>query len=313
MRAFVRVCFAVVLSLAAGCAREEPAAPVPQTPKGLFEVVARGLEFSAPDRIPSGWVTFRFRNESPMTHFAVVEKLPEGIGVAEQQEQVAPVFQEGMNLLIQGDEDAAMKKFGELPEWFGKVAFLGGPGLTGPGQTSETVVHLEPGSYMLECYVKTAGTFHSYNPQPGAWGMVHGFTVTDEASGAPEPAATVTVTLSGERGIEVAGDVAAGERTVAVHFEDQRAHENFVGHDLHLVRLADDTDLDQLAAWMDWRRPHGLETPAPAMFLGGTQEMPAGSTAYVKVRFEPGRYAWIAEVPDAASHNLLQTFTVAGP
>ena len=61
---------------------------------------------------------------------------------------------------------------------------------------------------------------------------------------------------------------------------------------------------------MDWTQPTGLETPAPAEFLGGTHEMPAGGRAYFTVRLEPGRYAWIAEVPSPVEKGMLKTFTV---
>ena len=295
----------------AGCGRSQPPSP-PQAapPPAVVEVVARGLEFSAPTEIPSGWTTFRFRNESGMTHFAVIERLPEGIGIREQQELAAPVFQQGMDLINGGDAVAAGKKFGELPEWFQQIVFTGGPGLTGPGRVSETTLFLEPGNYLLECYVKTNGVFHSYNPDPDAYGMVHQFTVTDAVSSAPEPGADIRIILSGDGGMEVQGDTSAGDHEVRVTFEDQKVYENFVGHDVHLVRLADDTDLERVAAWMDWSRPDGMETPAPATFVGGTEEMPAGQTAYFKVSLEPGRYAWIAEVPDPAGKGMLKTFEV---
>ena len=59
---------------------------------------------------------------------------------------------------------------------------------------------------------------------------------------------------------------------------------------------------------MDWTRVGGLETPAPARFVGGLNEMPAGSEAYLHLDLEPGRYAWIAEVPGAAALGMLQVF-----
>lgn len=276
----------------------------------VFEVTAVGLRFEAPDQIASGWTTFRFDNRSGVIHFAVVERLPEGVGIEEQQEIVAPIFQQGMDLLNEGATDAALEKFGELPEWFGEIVFLGGPGLTSPGEVSEATVDLEPGTYLLECYVKTAGIFHSYNPSGDAYGMVHEFVVTDDVSGASEPTASLEITISGEGGIEVHGTPSAGEHTVAVHFQDQTVHENFVGHDVHLVRLTEETVIEDLVGWMDWRRPDGLETPAPAEFLGGTNEMPVGTTTYFTARLEPGRYAWIAEVPNAVKKGMFRTFTV---
>lgn len=276
----------------------------------VVDVTVRGMEFIAPDEIASGWTTFRLDNTSGMIHFAVVERLPDGITLQDQQNEVAPVFQEGMDLLNAGQVDEAMVAFGNLPEWFGQIVFKGGPGLIAPGATAETTVYLEPGTYLLECYVKTDGIFHSYSPSPNRAAMVHQITVTEEASNAPEPAATLDLTISSERGIDVEGEASPGPHIVGVRFESQTVHEHFLGHDVHLVRLDDDTNLDKLATWMDWTQATGLETPAPATFLGGTQEMPAGETAYFKVLLEPGRYAWIAEVPNPAAKNMLTTFTV---
>lgn len=293
------------------CTPREAAPPSAEVEPGVVNIVARGLTFEAPDSIPSGWSTFRFTNESEMIHFAILERLPEGITIQDQQEQVAPVFQEGMRLLDAGQADSALAAFGTLPEWFGRVVLAGGPGLTSPGQTSQATVFLEPGTYLIECYVKTAGVFHSYNPNPPAYGMVRQFTVTSTASGEPEPSASIHITLSSERGIEVAGEPQIGLQTVAVHFEDQKVHENFVGHDLQLVRLSAGTDLPVLAAWMDWTRPGGLQTPAPAQFLGGVNEMPTGATAYVTVDLMPGRYAWISEVPNPDQKGMLVEFAVA--
>jgi len=302
---------ATAVAVLSGCGKPTSTPPVTAAaPEQVVEIVARGLQFSMPDEIPSGWNTLRFRNESGMTHFAVIERLPEGVGIRELQQQAAPIFQEGMNLLNAGDADAAMEKFAELPQWFGQIVFTGGPGFTGPGQVSETTLYLDPGHYLLECYVKTNGVFHSYNPDPDAFGMVYAFTVTEARSPTPEPEADVHINLSSLRGMEVEGDPGAGDHVVQVTFEDQKVYENFAGHDVHLVRLEDDTDLGRLAGWMDWRRPDGLETPAPALFLGGSNEMPAGQTAYFKVSLEPGRYAWIAEIPDPRGNNMLSAFEV---
>lgn len=286
-----------------------PEATILESP-GVVEVVARDLTFIAQDSVPAGWTTFRFTNTSPMIHFAMVERVPGGKGLVDQQEEIAPVFQEGFDLLVAGEADSAMAAFGGLPEWFGEIVFLGGPGLTSPGVTSEASVYLEPGTYLIECYVKTDGIFHSYNPDPGVYGMVHELVVTDRPSGAPEPQPSLRLTISSERGISVDGAAVAGTHVVAVDFEDQTVHENFVGHDVHLVRLTEGTDLEAVERWMDWTRADGLESPAPATFVGGTNEMPAGTTAYFNVSLEAGSYAWIAEVPNASEKGMLVPFEV---
>lgn len=285
--------------------------PAEEARPGVMNVVARGLSFAeAPEEVPAGWTTIHFTNDSDVTHFAVVERLPQGQGLVSQQQEVAPVFQQGMDLLAQGDMEAALAKFGELPPWFGEIVFLGGPGLTSAGHDSEATVFLEPGTYLLECYVKTGGIFHSYNPDPAVYGMVHEFTVTPDSTDVSEPTADVDITISSSEGIQVAGDVGAGPHTVAVHFADQIVHENFVGHDVHLARLGSDDDVATLEAWMNWTAADGLQTPAPVEFLGGLDEMPTGSTGYFTVALAPGRYAWVSEVPGSLEKGMLQEFTI---
>ena len=311
-----RIGLATALLLLAGACAPRDDSPsesldTADTP-GVVDVIARGMTLVAPDEIPSGWTTFRFRNETPMIHFAVVERLPDGQGIESQQAEVAPVFQDGLDLLSAGEVDAALRRFGDLPAWFGEIVFLGGPGLTSPGRTSQATVFLEPGTYLLECYVKTNGVFHSYNPDPSINGMVHEFTVTDESSEAVEPSSTIQIEISTAGGIEVEGKLVPGEHTVAVRFVDQTVHENFVEHDIHLVRITDDVDIAELERWMDWRQPMGLQTPAPAVFLGGSNEMPAGTTGYFTVVLESGDYAWVSEVPGSSDKGMLKLFSI-GP
>lgn len=310
-----KLAITALASLVGGCGPEAaqeapPAGASVAPPPGLVEVVARDLTLAAPDTVPPGWTTFRFTNTSPMIHFVAVERMPEGHGLAAQQEEIAPVFQSGFELLAAGETDAALAEFGALPAWFADVVFMGGPGLTSPGLTSEATVYLEPGTYLLECYVKTDGVFHSYNPEPGMYGMVRELTVAGEPTDVPEPDPTLRIAIASGSGIQVRGTPGAGAHTVAVEFEDQSVHENFVGHDVHLVRLDEGTDLEALEQWMDWTRPEGLQTPAPAVFVGGTNEMPSGTTSYFDVTLEPGSYAWIAEVPGAAAKGMLVRFDV---
>ena len=296
--------------LVGGCTPSEEKTDEPdESASHLVELTLDGLTITGPAEIPSGWVTFRVTNKSAMTHFVLLDKMPDGKTVVDHQ-VVAGIFQEGMDLLNAGNQEAAFAAFGKLPEWFGGVVFSGGPGFLGPGQSSETTVFVEPGLFVAECYVKTDGVFHSYNPDKDEHGMVHEMTATENEGDVTTPESSVRLTISSERGIEGSGNLNAGQHIVAVQFMDQIVHEHFLGHDVHLVRLEDDTDVGALQSWMNYLLPEGLETPAPAMFLGGTNEMPAGNTAYFTATLEPGRYAWISEVPDPASKGMYIEFYV---
>lgn len=151
---------------------------------------------------------------------------------------------------------------------------MGGPGLTAAGTSWQTAVMLEPGMYILECFVKDRNEeFHSYN------GMLEMLTVTDAASGAREPVAAAAVELSSWDGIRIADNTRPGMQTVAIRFLDQRTYEQLQGQNAHLVRLSgtEPALLDALGAWMGgapprsgslgtWvgrRRPPGRTLPRP--------------------------------------------------
>jgi len=269
----------------------------------VVEIVARGFSLEALDTLPTGWTTFRFRNESPLAHFVVIERLPEGKSLEDSKSEVFPVFQDAMNLINEGRTSEGFAQFERFPAWFTEVEVWGGPGFLGREMTGQTTVFMPPGTYVLQCYVKTAGRFHSVD------GMAIQVTVTEEPSNAPEPSASMMLTLAND-GFTVEGEPTVGRNTVRVDFAEQMLHEHSLGHDVHLVRVTAEPDLDEVAAWMNWMDVAGLETAAPAEFLGGTHEMPAGEVAYFTVDLSPGNYAWVAEVPDPQSKGMLVTFTV---
>lgn len=271
----------------------------------LVEVKTTGMNFILPDEIPSGWTTFRYTNESPLTHFMLIDKLPVYNGkqiTYADFENIPPVFRDAMDLINEGKTDKGFTEFSRLPKWFPRIIFSGGVGLVSPGETAQTTVYVKPGIYVIECYVKTGGIFHP---------MTRQLDVKEGLSNETPPVPTLNMAISRERGIEMSEAPTAGLQTIAVEFRDQGPHEHFLGHDVHLVRLEEDTDLDELNSWMTWTTPNGLNTPAPVKFLGGAQEMPEGNTAYITVYLKPGNYAWVAEVPDPASKNMLKTFFVS--
>ena len=318
LTAILVTCVLALVTPLAGCdapAEDAPEADVEETAEpaagtvetaapGVVEITTTGMNFELPARIPAGWTTFRYTNRSGVTHFAALERMPEGRTVEDSRADAVPVFQDAMNLIVAGDAEAGFAALDSLPPWFFEVVFVGGPGLTAPGTTSQTTVYLEPGTYVVECYVKAPdGTFHS------VLGMIEGLVVTDEAGGGTEPTPDIMLTL-GDDGITLEGEPAAGSQTFGVRFREQGAHAHFLGHDIHLLRVAEGTDLEAVADWMNWATPQGLTTPAPAEFLGGTQELPAGETAYFTADLTPGVYALVAEVPDPDTKNMLVTFTV---
>jgi len=279
----------------------------PNDQEGIIEVVTKAMEFEVAPKIPSGWTTFRYLNKSNETHFFVLEKLPEGKTLADSKAEVIPVFQEGMDLLNADKTEEGFAAFDKLPGWFYEVAFNGGVGLVSPERVAEITVQLPPGIYVMECYVKMPnGQFHS------AQGMVAQLEVTDIDNGKSPPSGEIDVSISTTEGIVINTKISSGSNTFAVHFKDQKPHEHFLGHDVHLVKFTDDSNLEKLNSWMNWADPMAFKTPTPegVTFLGGIQEMPEGSMGFFSVNLEKGHYALVAEVPDPLSKNMLVTFNV---
>jgi len=284
----------------------------PQPQPQVVEIRAVGKTFQGPSEIPSGWTTFRFVNASSMIHFALIDVPPAGVTTREMSDTVMQYFQEAMDGMNAGDEEAVKAAFGKFPEWISELGRMGGPGFLSPGRTGQTTVYLEPGRYMLECYVKSSGIFHTTSPGPGQLGMVMDLTATAEQNRAPEPEPTATLAIRNSGFELVSGALRAGTNTIRVDFFEQQALPSFVGNDVHLMRVANARSITRADAWMDWRTKDGLEDPAPVTFLGGINDLPAGKHAYFTVDLEPGDYAFIAEMPGPQAAGFVLPFSIDG-
>lgn len=288
--------------------KEKSAQATPEKPNGMVEILTENMEFQAPDTIPSGWTTWQYRNGSTQPHFILIDDYVESITVKEFEEELLPPFGEGISLLYEGKNEEAFAAFGKIPEWYASTQWPGGVGLISPGHTAETTLFLEPGYYVIECYVKMGdGMFHTN------MGMFKELIVSEQVSPMEEPTADISIDLSSENGIVFDPPRKAGTYVFSVHFTDQKKYEHFEGHDINLVQLDDTADMEQLEVWMNWLNLDGLIDPVPEgfTFLGGVNDAPAGTTAYFKATLEPGTYALISEVPDPSDKGMLKTFEIA--
>jgi hypothetical protein len=296
----------VLITLISACSEPVPESePASQAP--VIHVAAiydadsgRHLFETDADTVKAGWTTFRFTNGSPMLHFVLLDHLPGERTSEELLREVSPIFQESADLVRAGKPEEAAAHFGGLPEWFGGIVFRGGPGFLSPGHSSETTLYLEPGNYVLECYIKTPeGVFH--------WnlGMHADLHVTEEANDASPPADPTFKVIVTDSALVMEGEPMAGENLVEVQFHEEEP--GLTGKDVHVARLDSGTDVDEIVRWMDFNRVEGLvssaENPAPAVFLGGAHDMPYGNTAYFTVTLEAGEYLLVSEQPvDASAH-----------
>lgn len=269
-----------------------------------IEITATDYAFRAPDEIPSGWTTIQFTNEGEEPHFVFLSRLPDGKTIDDYETDLSMAFNE-VWYSVRDDgvtQENAMAMLGEsLPEWFPTLQFIGGPGFASPGHLSETTLRLEPGRYVLECYVKTEdGEFHYME------GMLRPLTVTEDVTPGSQPESDIRVTLSNYE-MTVEGTLSPGRHTISVHAA-QNPEQGF-GHSAHLARLDRQTDVQEIVRWMNALGIDGLRSPAPAEFLGGVHMMPTGNTGYFTADLTPGRYLFISEA--TAHQGMHHEFTVA--
>ncbi len=280
--------------------------PTTESQSLVTEVITNAMDFELPDSLPSGWHTFRYINKSEEVHFFVLEKMPDSIRFEDYKRDIFPPYLAANDLMIQGDPEAAMAQFADIPEWFSRVEVGGGVGLTSPQSTAEATFYLDPGTYVMECYVRMPnGTPHALV------GMITELIITQEESEMDPPQADLEISLSTE-GISFPDTLNSGDHMLSVQFVDQQKYEHMLGHDINLVRLEQGASLDSLAGWLNTVDFQAFRTPAPTGFdfLGGMEDLPAGQTGYFPASLEPGDYVLISEIPMALDRNMFHRFVV---
>ena len=315
---------AVGLFLASACSRKDTAkdettaakagadmaTKAMQPAPNIVELAAVGKTFIGPSEIPAGWTTFKFTNKSDMVHFAIIDVLPKGVSAKQLSDDVMAPFQDAMNAMIAGDEAATKAAFEKFPEWIAQLTRNGGPGILGAHETGQTTVYIEPGEYVVECYVKTNGVFHSTPASDGTFGMMLPLTVTANEGKTAEPKSNMTISITNAGYKILDGALHQGANTIRVNFDEQQAFPSVTGNDIHLMKITSADDARAANDWMDWRKTHGLESPAPVKFLGGINDLPAGTHGYFTVDLQPGDYEFIGEQPDPKATGFVLPVTV---
>ncbi|MDF0709017.1 hypothetical protein [Flagellimonas okinawensis] len=274
---------------------------------GDVTISTQSMEFFSADTLYSGWNNLIYENKSTEVHFVMMDLYPEGITIENTKNELLPPFDDGMRLIMEEKMDSAMAAFGKIPEWYQQVKFLGGTGLVSPRHTVKSTVYLEPGRYMMECYVKMFnGEWHTSH------GMLKEIIVLEETTELHPPKPTANISISTTNGLILNDSISSGKHIFQTDFIDQKVYENFVGHDVNLVRYESTASLDSLIQWMNWMDPRGLRSPAPQgfTFLGGMNNLPADSKGFFEAELIPGNYVLISEVPAADEKSLLYKFSV---
>ena len=273
----------------------------------VIEVTTIGMEFQLVNEIESGWTTFKYINKSEEPHFFILEKMPDSIRIDDYKNELFPPFMAAFKLFDEGDMEAGMKEFEKIPQWFYKVELGGGVGLVSPHTEAMSTLYLDPGVYVMECYVRMPnGQAHAF------MGMVKELVVTENNNGQKEPIADYQISLSSETGVQFVDSLKAGTYTLGVTFNDQKLYEHMLGHDVNLVKLDKGAELDTLGGWLNTMDIKAFRTPAPEgyTFMGGVEDLKAQRTGYFTTSLTEGDYVLISEIPNTLERNMFKRFTV---
>ncbi len=176
-----------------------------------------------------------------------------------------------------------------------------GVSVLAPGGSGTATLNLQPGNYVMLCFVPNAEGVPHF-----ALGMAATLTVT-EATGplAAELDSDLTVDMS-DFAYSLSEPITAGVRTIRVTNRGAQDHEAF------LVQLASG------ATVMDFMAPFepGAEGPPPGLPLGEFQSIANGGSGFFTADFAPGNFALVCFVEDVntdAPHavlGMIEEFTI---
>ena len=252
-------------------------APASAAKPRVVRVIVEDFKFDAPDVIPAGLTEFRFLNKGPALHHMALLKLNGGKTV--------------------DDLTAALSKPGPLPSW---AEEMGGPNAPGPGMEANATMTLQPGNYVLICFVDLGGPPHFMK------GMVRPLRVVPaKGPSAPKPKEDVTMTLL-DYTFKLSAPIRPGKRTIRVHNAAAQHHE------VELVELAPGVSLGDFMKWMETGMPGAPLGKA----IGGIAGLEPRMSQYVTADFAAGNYALLCFLPDAKDgkphlmHGMVQQIEV---
>jgi hypothetical protein len=268
-----------VFQYASGAPATQPTAHAAAATPPVVDIMASDYAFEAPDVLPAGLVTLRLMNHGQEPHHAQLLRLNDDVTF----DQLTAAWQ--------AEGDAALRL----------VTVAGGPGALDPLKSGEATLELQPGAYVLACFVASPdGVPHL------AKGMLKPLTVAAapaEPSAPPEVAGTLALR---DFAFDLPDRLPAGRVTYKVVNDGPQPHE------LNVLKLAPGATIDDVRAWLA-----NPSTPPPFEAVGGMNGLSRGVDGYLTVDLQPGEYVAICNIPDPASgwaHSrlgMIRAFTVA--
>lgn len=252
---FVALAIGLALALASGVsfAQAQP----------TFTIRTTDHAFAAPATVRAGFTTIEIVNDGAEPHHVQMARLNPGVTTAQ-----------ALGALRQG-----------LDAFLPLVTGVGGPGLVVPGGRDRVSLTLQPGDYLLLCFVESAdGVPHV------ASGMVKPLRVTGAVKARNAPPIGGEITLHDFRIVLPQGFNGRGTYRV-VNQGDQL-------HEAIFVKLQPGKTVEDVRAYFTQHQPSG---PPPAIPMGGVQGLSKGGVNYHHPNLPSGEYAVLCFIPDPAS------------
>jgi hypothetical protein len=218
-------------------------------------IIATDAGFEASDHVAAGLRHIVYENRGSQIHEAMFVKLAPGMTA---RDYVAAV--KGGALFPEGARDYS------------------GPGLTSPGGKAELWLELDPGAYIIICWMQD----HAETVP------VHELTVDSvRQDDAPPPSPDVVVKLI-DFHVELEGELHAGTQVLRVETVGPSMHE------LDVFRLAESRTVEELKAW----DANDQQGPAPGRAgTGIVDSHDIRRIVTVREDFDPGRYVLWCTMP----------------
>jgi hypothetical protein len=242
----------------------EPAAtaqPVAAATLPEVKIDAADFSYSAPEKIPAGWVRVTMTNTGQEPHHVQFLRLNDGVTF----QQFEKAFEEA-----EGPALALTRQ-------------VGGVGAVHPGGAASAVLDLPAGDYALVCFIPSPGDGIAHHKK----GMIKTLTVGDAGQAAPAaPRADLVVRMK-DFGYDLPKALPAGPLTLEVVNDGPEPHE------LNLLRLPEGKTLNDVMKFLTGE----AGGPPPFVPVGGMNGLDQGVTGYAELNLEPGNYVAICNIP----------------
>jgi len=163
-----------------------------------------------------------------------------------------------------------------LPSW---AALVSGPAPVAPGDSTDVLLTLPAGHYVVLCSYPTGGGAQQHVDL----GMARDLDVVDRHVDTADPPASITLELS-DSAFRLSSAIHAGPTVVTVENRGTRVQQALI------TRLRDGVALPDELHWFD----SGFHNRRPGIPSGGVLRVEPGERYLIRRTFTPGRYALLS-------------------